>query len=194
MKHIFLSVAFLFSMNAFSSQVQTVPFVNLNLYLGSWHEIASIPQFFQRNCVKNTVATYSLDSQGGIDVLNTCLNQQGSTISAQGKAKVHNEKTNAELSVTFLNLGTWIYFIPGNYWIIDIASDYRYAVVGDANARYGWILSRTPRMSESDLVSAMNALRRNGYDLCQFNLSPQDGGTSVKMNLCDIAPSLGFKL
>lgn len=172
-----------------AQQVQTVPYVNLNSFLGSWYEIASIPQFFQRNCVKNTVANYTVDNEGGIDVLNTCINQKGELISANGKAKVFDEKTNAKLSVTFLKIFDWVYTLQGNYWIIDLADDYRYAVIGDRHGTYGWIISRTPRIEEKDLVSAMNALRNNGYDLCRFNITPQDHGSPTQLNLCDISPS-----
>ncbi len=181
-----LSLALFTPFVAVAGQVQTVPYVNLQSFLGSWHEIASIPQIFQRNCAKNTVANYSLDEKGGINVVNTCEKENGQTIVATGKAKVFDSQTNAKLSVTFLKLGTWIYWVPGNYWILDLAEDYRYAVIGDETGRYGWIISRTPRMDEADFMAAVSTLKRNGYDLCRFNLSPQDGGTPSKLNLCDV--------
>jgi apolipoprotein D and lipocalin family protein len=194
MKNLFTAALFLvamsFQLQVKAGQVESVSSVNLDLFIGSWYEIASIPQFFQKNCAKNTVANYSLDEHGGINVVNTCTKADGQFISANGKAKVFDQTTNAKLSVTFFKLGVWIYPVPGNYWIIDLAPDYRYAVIGDKNGTYGWILSRNPRMEESDLVSAMKALQKNGYDLCRFNLTPQDGGTAIKINLCDIAPSL----
>lgn len=160
--------------------------------MGSWHEIASIPQIFQTNCAKNTIANYSLDEDGGINVLNTCEKKNGQKISASGKAKVYDSQTNAKLSVTFLNLGKWIYWSPANYWIIDLAEDYRYAVIGDGSRKYGWIISRTPRLEESDLIAAVSSLKRNGYDICRFNLTPQDGGTVMKLNLCDLISQNNF--
>lgn len=187
MKNIFILFS-LVTMPFFVSagEVQTAPFVDVGSYLGSWHEIASIPQIFQRNCAKNTVATYSLDSKGEVDVYNTCLTQDGRKIEATGKAVVKDTKTNAKLSVTFLKLGTWIYWLSGNYWILDVAPDYRYAIVGEGSRNYGWILSRTPRMSEEDLIHAVSVLKRNGYDLCEFNITPQDGGSPQALKLCDV--------
>lgn len=63
------------------------------------------------------------------------------------------------------------------------------AVIGNRNGTYGWILSRTPRIQEGDIVQAINALKRNNYGLCQFNLTRQDHGSPMQLNLCDIAPS-----
>jgi apolipoprotein D and lipocalin family protein len=167
--------------------VQTVSWVDLGKFQGSWHEIASIPQFFQRNCAKNTIANYSPDGEAGrIKVLNTCVKLNGDVISARGQAKVFDPATNAKLSVTFLNLGTWLYWVPGNYWILDLGPDYRYTVIGDGNREYAWIMSRTPRLAEEDLISAMKTLKRNGYNLCDLNITPQDGGSPQSIKLCDI--------
>ena len=186
----FISQAYGFS-TAAPSPVKTVEWVDLQKFQGSWHEFASIPQFFQRNCAKNTIANYSPDAEEGrIKVLNTCVRADGGLISARGQAKVFDPSTNAKLSVTFLNLGTWLYWVPGNYWILDLGPDYRYTVIGDGNRDYAWIMSRTPRMSEEDLVSAMNTLKRNGYNLCDLNITPQDGGSPQPIKLCNIDSEL----
>ncbi len=42
----------------------TVPAVDLPRYLGTWFEIAKFPNWFQRKCVANTRAEYSLRSDG----------------------------------------------------------------------------------------------------------------------------------
>jgi lipocalin len=51
--------------------LDAVPKVNLERYLGTWYEIASYPQRFQEGCT-GTTATYTLRSDGEIDVLNKC--------------------------------------------------------------------------------------------------------------------------
>ena len=50
---------------------KTVPYVDINKYLGAWYEQAVIPFFFERNCEK-TVANYSLNNDGTIRVDNVC--------------------------------------------------------------------------------------------------------------------------
>lgn len=189
LKMFFIGLLFISPTSFAQKQVETVPYVSLTSYLGNWHEIASIPQFFQRSCVKNTTANYFINNDGGLNVLNTCVNNVGKLVSAHGHAKVFDTQTNAKLSVTFLKFFDWIYITHGNYWVIDLADDYRYAVVGDKSRKYGWILSRTPRIEEKDLFKAIQSLRRNGYDVCRFNITPQDGGSQMKLNLCDIVPN-----
>jgi apolipoprotein D and lipocalin family protein len=51
--------------------LEVVPYVDLGRYIGTWYEIATIPQRFQKDCVAVT-ATYTLRDDGTIAVLNKC--------------------------------------------------------------------------------------------------------------------------
>lgn len=168
-----------------AKEVTTVPQVELEKYLGKWHEIASIPQFFQRKCVSNVTAEYSLDEPNTIKVINSCDQEDGKRKVAEGRARIEDDKSNAKLKVTFVKLIRWIYAFGGDYWVIDLASDYRYAVVGHPSREYAWILSRTPNMSEEDLIVVSNNLLNQGYDLCKIFTSKQDGGLNIKAPLCE---------
>ncbi len=44
--------------------------VDLNRYAGLWYEIARIPNRFQRQCVRDSLAVYTLRGDGGIAVVN----------------------------------------------------------------------------------------------------------------------------
>ncbi|MEN3010918.1 MAG: lipocalin family protein, partial [Candidatus Bipolaricaulaceae bacterium] len=48
----------------------------------------------------------------------------------------------------------------GDYWMIELAPDYSYAVVGHPTRRYGWILSRTPKLDEAAWAKIQAALAR----------------------------------
>ena len=126
--------------------LRTVEHVDLQRYLGTWYEIASFPQRFQRGCTATT-ATYAMRADGQIDVLNRCRkgSLDGPEKSAHGIARVVDRSTNAKLKVSFFR-PFW-----GDYWIVDLAGDYSYAVVGHPSRDYLWILSRTPSMSEATL-------------------------------------------
>lgn len=107
--------------------LQTVQYVDLKSYLGTWYEIAAFPQSFQRGCT-HTKADYSLNDDGTIRVVNSCL-KDGKPKTAVGKATVVDKKTNAKLAVQFF----WPF--KGKYWIIALAHDYSYAVVGHPNRK-----------------------------------------------------------
>jgi apolipoprotein D and lipocalin family protein len=150
----------------------TVNYVDLQKYTGVWYEIAKIPNSFQKSCASNTTATYKLREDGRIDVINRCKGNDGSINEAKGIAKVVDEKTNSKLKVSFVRiLGISLFW--GDYWIIGLDKDYKYAVVGSPDRKYGWILSRTPKLSQSDLNDVFEILRRQGYNTNDFEMTEQ---------------------
>lgn len=139
--------------------LEAVAHVDLSRYLGTWYEIASFPQRFQRGCT-GTTAKYTLRDDGDIDVLNRCRkgSLDGEEVSALGRARVVDRVSNAKLKVSFFR-PFW-----GGYWIIDLAEDYSYAVVGHPGRDYLWILSRTPVMADATYQDIVAGLGGQGYE------------------------------
>lgn len=181
-KIIFLSMFVSFQALA----VNTVESVDLNKYLGKWYEVASIPQSFQKQCVANTTAEYSFAEDDLIQVLNTCETKDGTRTEADGRARVEDTNSNAKLKVTFVKIFDWVFAFGGNYWILDFAPDYSYALVGDPTTEYAWILTRSPRVELSTFVRAEQVLKANGYDTCKVLTSIQNGGPSARIPLCQV--------
>ncbi len=122
------------------------PVVNLNDYLGTWYEVGSVKQFFSIGLV-NTTAVYSLNADGSIRVVNSgnYFFDGGPESRIVGTALPVNA-TNDKLNVTFF--GSPSAAPPGNYWIVDLAPDYSWAVVSDSRGRTGFLLSRTRVVSD----------------------------------------------
>jgi apolipoprotein D and lipocalin family protein len=139
--------------------LQTVPHVDLTRYMGSWYDIASFPQRFQKGCT-GTVANYALRADGTVEVLNRCArgSLDGKVTTAKGRARVVDKASNAKLKVSFF----WPFW--GDYWVIDLGKDYEYAVVGHPNRNYLWILSRTPAMAPEVYEGILERLKRQHYD------------------------------
>ena len=148
--------------------LQVVPNVDLSRYTGTWYEIASFPQRFQKGCVA-TCATYTLLPDGKIEVFNQCRKGSfdGKVSSIRGKAWVVDATTNAKLKVSFY----WPF--SGDYWIIDLGADYEYAVVGHPGRKYLWILSRTPEMDEALYNRLLEKLQGRFYDTSKLVKTPQ---------------------
>jgi apolipoprotein D and lipocalin family protein len=144
--------------------------VEIGRYLGLWHEIARIPNRFQRSCAGGTTAQYSLRADGRIDVVNRCRTREGGVIAAHGIAKIADRQTRAKLKVSFVNL-LGIRLFWGDYWIIGLDDEYRWAVVGHPQRKYGWILSRTPQLPPETLEEIFSLLERQGYDPGAFILT-----------------------
>jgi len=172
MRNILVSMALLgigvVQVKADSRPLEVVPYVDLNRYIGTWYEIATIPQRFQKDCVAVT-ATYTLRDDGKIDVLNKCRKKtlDGEVKTARGKAWVVDKKTNAKLKVRFF----WPF--KGDYWIIELDSEYQYVVVGHPNRNYLWILSRSPRLEESLYEDLIQRIANKGYDISRIKRTLQ---------------------
>lgn len=139
--------------------LQTVPRVDLSRYVGTWYDIASFPQRFQRGCTATT-ATYTLRADGQIDVVNRCRDQtvDGPERVSRGRARVVDRVTNARLKVSFFR-PFW-----GDYWIVDLGDDYAWAVVGHPSRDYLWILSRTPTLDPAVYDGIVGRLAAQGYE------------------------------
>ena len=140
--------------------LRVVPSVDLARYAGKWFEIARLPNWFQRACESGTTATYTVRPDGKVDVVNSCRKKDGSLKSVQGTARSAGaNEPNTKLKVTFF----WPF--SGNYWIIDLDPDYRWAVVGEPGRGYLWVLSRTPQMDQAVYEGILKRASAQGYDL-----------------------------
>lgn len=149
--------------------LETVDYVDVEKYMGTFYEIATIPAFFQRNCAHGTTATYSLNDDGTVKVVNRCYTDKGKLQEAEGEAWVADPKTNAKLKVSFAPFFKKRF--AGDYWIIELGPNYSYAVVGHPSREYGWILSRSPEMPDEVLRGIIARLEERGYDFSKFELT-----------------------
>jgi apolipoprotein D and lipocalin family protein len=143
---------------------EVVPWVDLARYSGVWYEIARFPNSFQKGCL-DSKATYTLDENGKIDVLNECA-REGKPGKAKGKARVADKETNAKLEVSFF----WPFY--GDYWIIELAPDYSYAVVSEPRRRYLWLLAREKTMPDKLYGEILSNLEKRGFDISALIKNP----------------------
>jgi apolipoprotein D and lipocalin family protein len=137
--------------------LQAVSNLDLERYLGKWYEIASYPNRIQRGC-EATTATYIRLPDGDIKVVNECR-REGRTTSIEGKAWVAGDGAQAsKLKVRFF----WPF--AGDYWVIALAGDYSWAIVGEPSREYLWILARTPTLDEAVYARLLREVRDSGYD------------------------------
>ena len=146
--------------------LKTVPSVDVPRYMGTWHEVAKYPNWFQRKCASSTQATYSLQANGRVQVFNRCKTDKGEWIDALGEARQIGGPTSAQLQVRFAP--EWLSFIPlvwGDYWIFDLDPDYQWVLVSDPKREYLWVLSRSPQISADTYQSLLHKLSAQGFDL-----------------------------
>lgn len=129
--------------------LETVHYVELEKYLGTWYEIARFDQTFQKGCTA-VEANYSIRKDGDIKVVNKCRigTPSGELKVAEGRAWIKDKDTNAKLKVQFFLKSLKIPLFAGNYWVLDLDQDYQHVIVGDPSRKYLWILSRSSKMDE----------------------------------------------
>lgn len=144
-----------------------VPSVDLFRYMGTWYEIARLPNWFQNSCAGDVTATYSLLDDGDIRVVNRCRKETGEFTEVEGRARrASSDGPNTKLEVRFAPAFlSFLSFVWGDYWIIDLGSDYSYAVIGEPDRRYLWILARSPEMDEILLSGILLKVKKQGYDI-----------------------------
>jgi len=151
----------------------TVPKVDLDRYAGRWHELARTPNWFQRNCAADVTADYARRPDGTVSVVNSCRRADGAVDRSEGTARVVDPATNAKLEVAFAPEALrWIPAVWGNYWVIELAPDYRYAIVGEPSREYLWVLSRTPTLDDATWTSIDARIAAAGYDRSKVTRTP----------------------
>lgn len=131
--------------------------VDLARYMGTWYEIAALPNYPQKGCT-DTVVHYVLREDGDVDLANTCW-KGGERKVYRGRGKVLDPRTNAKLHVRFfLWLGT-------PYWIVALDPDYRWAAVGTPERDRLWIISRRPELDQETYAALTERLRGQGFDV-----------------------------
>lgn len=154
--------------------LKTVAGVDLARYQGKWYEIAKYPNRFQNKCAGNTTAEYSVKPNGGLQVVNECRSTDGKTTSATGEAKVVKGSSNAKLKVRFAPAFlSFLSMVWGDYWVIDLDSEYTYAVIGDPDRKYFWVLSRTPKIDDSTYETILKRAESQGFDRSKVVMTPQ---------------------
>lgn len=154
--------------------VQSVPKVDLVRYAGTWFELSRLPNRFQDKCAGDVTATYTPNPDGSVAVLNRCRMNNGETTRSAGVATAADgDTTGARLKVSFLP--SWLQWFPlgrGDYWVVKLDPEYRYAVVSEPSREYMWVLSRTPQMEPAAYDALVEELRVGGYPVERLVRTP----------------------
>ena len=171
-RHFLIPLLLLASAPALAQRpLKAVPELDLERYAGTWHEIARLPMYFQRKCARDITATYTLRDDGTVTVSNACVRADGVRMKSVGLARKANDDP-AKLQVRFAP--GWLSFVPGvwaDYWVVAVDADYQWAIVGEPDRKYLWILSREPTMDAKTFEALKARARTLEYDLDKLIVS-----------------------
>ncbi|KAK9141526.1 hypothetical protein Syun_010926 [Stephania yunnanensis] len=150
-------------------EMEVVKGLDLPRYMGRWYEIASFPSRFQPKNGVNTRATYRLNQDGTIHVLNETWSD-GKRGYIEGTAyRADLESDEAKLKVKFY-VPPFLPLIPvvGDYWVLYIDGDYQCALIGQPTRNYLWILCRQNHMDENTYNALVQRAADEGYDVSRL--------------------------
>lgn len=153
---------FLFSASFVSADPEVVKEVDLEKYQGVWYEIARLPNRFQKQCVAQATAIYTLRPDGKIEVVNKCPERSGIS-EASGLAWRPDPNVQGKLKVSFIPLLKYLKLFGGDYWVLELASDYSYVMVGDPSLGYLWILSRQKMLGKKVTTRLLKKAKLLGF-------------------------------
>jgi apolipoprotein D and lipocalin family protein len=152
----------------------TIASLDVPRYMGTWYEIAKYPNWFQRKCVADTRADYSLLPDGTVRVINRCRQDSGDMLEAVGAARQMGEASSPKLQVRFAP--AWLSLLPlvwGDYWVIDLDPAYQLVAVSEPRREYLWILARSPRPDAAAVEALLGRLAGKGFDLTRLERTRQ---------------------
>jgi len=158
---IFSILSLTISCNKLDTEIDNTPVKSFDIekYLGTWYEIARFNHKFEKGLV-GVKAKYSLSKDGKIKVENSGFKDSlnGEESYAKGKAKIPDPDFPSKLKVSFF------LFFYGDYYILELDKNYKWAVVGSSSDKYLWILSRTPQMDKSIYEEILLKIKKRGYN------------------------------
>jgi apolipoprotein D and lipocalin family protein len=141
--------------------------VDLSRFSGKWYEIARLPRTTQTDC-HGTTAFYTQNSDGTLTFVNQCNvgAQAGPVKTISMSASVPDTTVPAKLALNIAGM-------TGDYWILEVDSNYQYAVIGHPSRLYFWILSRAPTLDTATVQGIVSRAQSNHFEMSQLEYTPQ---------------------
>ncbi len=168
---VFLGGCFSFGRGESTADLEVVRDFDLGRYMGDWHEVARLPNGFQKGMTHVTASYRYRESLGRVDVVNRGL-LAGQVTSASAVAYLKGEASRGELRVSF--------FRPfyADYRIFYLDEGYQVAVVGGQTRDLLWILARQPVLPKSERDRLVVMIRAWRYPIDQLIWAVSGGSTN----------------
>ncbi len=143
--------------------------VDVDRYVGRYYELARYENVFQRDC-EGVSADYRKLPDGLIEVFNVCRQgaADGKIKPVRGRAKLVPGSGNAKFKVSFLGP-----LFIGDYWVLDRADDYRWAIVSDRSGHFLWLLHRQPTPSPAEVAGLVAKAKALGFNTAMLRFTKQ---------------------
>lgn len=144
------------------------PQVNLDKFMGRWYVIANIPYFAERGYVGSYVE-YSLRKDGAID--DYFFGHKKNFDAPLDKKTLKDTVVEGSNNAHWKSSPFWP--LSFDFLILDVDPDYKTALIGYPDKKWGWIFARTPDVDDATYARLLDRLYAQGYDTARFRKVPQ---------------------
>lgn len=132
--------------------------IDILSFAGKWYTLYSIPMLIDKHW-RQTTETFVIHPDGYYAVFTTYrVAGEEERRFVRSKLFVVPGTKNTMFKAQFI----WPFRI--DYWVIELADDYSYAVIGHPKHRYLFIMSRKPGLEEELLKEIIDRCHKKGYD------------------------------
>jgi len=156
--------AFFLLILTFFPMEKNTPVAKLDLkkYSGTWYSLYSIPTIFDKGS-RETTTKYTLNKEGYYNVVTTYKKPNDEKVySRNSKIFPSEDGSNGELQAQF------VWPIKVDYWIIELAEDYSYVVVGHPDRKFLFIMSRNQTMPKKTHDEIVARCKAKGYEVAKL--------------------------
>jgi apolipoprotein D and lipocalin family protein len=144
-----------------------IPKLNPKQLIGTYYVVARFPIKRQKACVANELVLYALgDKMNSVKIVTTCQIKQDNTDSWDSAGKFDKSGDGR------IGIRNYIFFTKP-YWIIGMAADATWAIVGTPNHKSLWLLSGTPTLPATTLAQLKSTAAAQGYNTAKLITIPQ---------------------
>jgi apolipoprotein D and lipocalin family protein len=131
--------------------------VDITRYAGRWFEMARLHNRIEEACISAS-ADY-IDASDHIQAIETCHHAPPAPDKVyRASVKIMDPGENAKLRLTFFP------FVYKDYWVLDHANDYSWAILGEPSGKFLWIFTRTPEPPPAERNAVLARAKALGYD------------------------------
>lgn len=135
---------------------------DLNRYMGTWYEVARLPNKIERRCLTDNMVLYALgDRKNSFQIGISCLLKGGTPDEYDNVGKMN------KAGIGKLKLNRLVLFSTP-YWVLALGPNYEWAAVGSPNHKTLWILSRNAHLEEGTLTQIKGAAAAQGFDVSKL--------------------------
>jgi apolipoprotein D and lipocalin family protein len=153
---------------AAGQSVSAVPKLDMNKLMGSWYEVARLPDKLEKHCVSEGMVLYALgDKPNRFQMVTSCAMKDGIPNAWNASGKAANKRGDGQMKVTYV----WPF--SAKYWVLATGPEFEWVLVGSPNHKALWVLSRTAAMKPEVLAEIQGKAAAEGFNMAKLMMVSQ---------------------